>query len=237
MSKSHFHSLAILTLLLFVAMPAFADPLAATRAATAGEAALHDGQYARAVEWFNKAIQEDDTNPSFYGNRGSAYSYLGQLDAALRDYDTAIQKANALTGNPKDKRLAYFLYNRAFAYENAGRIPEALAEYAKTIELDPTYPDAHGNTAWILATHPDKAVRNAQKAVEYALIEVKRSRMEIAGPLDTLAAAYAADGRFLDACRTQKLAIAKALLPEDKREFTERLRLYEQNQPYIAPAK
>ncbi|HSI11982.1 MAG TPA: tetratricopeptide repeat protein [Chthoniobacter sp.] len=216
---------------------AIADSRAAVRAATSGEAALHDGEYAKAVEWFNKAIQEDDTNPSFYGNRGSAYSYLGKLDEALRDYDTAIQKATALTGNPKDKRIAYFLYNRAFAYENAGRTLEALAEYAKTIELDPSYPDAHGNVAWILATHPDKAIRNSQKALEYALIEVKRTRMEIAGPLDTLAAAYAAEGRFTDACRAQKLAIAKALLPQDKREFSERLQIYEQNKPYIAPAK
>jgi len=216
---------------------AFADPNAAVRAAAAGEEAFSGGEYAKAVELFTKAITEDDTNPSFYGNRGSAYSYLGKLDEALKDYDTAIKKAIAHSGDPKDKRLAYFLYNRGYAYEHAGRIKEALAEYQKTIELDSVYPDAHGNSAWILATHPDAAIRNATKALEYALIEAKRTKMESAASLDTLAAAYAANGQFDEARHHQQQAVSKAGSPEDKREFTERLRLYELNKPYVESSK
>lgn len=214
-----------------------ADPKAAIRAAAAGEAAFGGGEYAKAIELFTKAITEDDSNPSFYANRGSAYSSLGKLDEALHDYDTAIKKAIAHSGNPKDKRLAYFLYNRGYAYEHAGHLAEALADYQKTIELDPTYPDAHGNSAWIWATHSDPAVRNATKALEYALIEARRTNMRSAGPLDTLAAAYAANGQFDEARRHQQQAVAKAGSPEDQREFMERLRLYEQSKPYIAPSK
>ena len=224
-------------LLLFLIVSAFADPKAAIRAAAAGETALGGGEYAKAVELFSKAIKEDDANPSFYGNRGSAYSYLGKLDEALGDYDTAIKKANAHSGNPKDKRVAYFIYNRGYAYEHAGHVREALAEYAKTIELDPAYPDAHGNTAWILATHPDATIRNATKALEYALIEAKSTKTERAATLDTLAAAYAANGQFDEARRQQQQAVSKATSSEDKREYAERLRLYEQNKPYIEPAK
>lgn len=216
---------------------AFADRRAAVDAAAAGEEAFGSGEYAKAVELFTKAITEDDTNPSFYGNRGSAYSYLGKLEEALKDYDTAIKKAVTHSGNPKDKRLAYFLYNRGYAYEHAGHIKEALAEYQRTIELDPGYPDAHGNTAWILATHPDATIRNAPKALEYALIEAKRTKMNSAAALDTLAAAYAANGQFDEARRHQQQAVSKAGSDEDKREFAERLRLYEQKQPYIEPAK
>lgn len=225
----------LFSLLLVSNLPA--DPKAAVRAAAAGEVALSGGEYAKAVELFTKAIAEDNNNPSFYGNRGSAYSYLGKLDEALMDYDTALKKAIAHSGDPKDKRLAYIFYNRGYAYEHAGRIREALAEYQKTIELDPNYPDAHGNSAWIWATHSDPEVRNAPKALEYALIETKRTKMENAGDLDTLAAACAANGQFDEARRHQQQAVANAESPIDKREFTERLRLFEQSKAYVAPSK
>ena len=222
---------------LLLSINAFADMKAAARAAAAGEEAFSGGEYAKAVELFTKAIAEDDANPSFYGNRGSAYSYLGKLDEALKDYDTGIKKLIAHSGDPKDKRLAYFLYNRGYAYEHAGRIREALADYQKTIEFDPAYPDAHGNTAWILATHPDATIRNATKALEYALIEAKHTKFDSAASLDTLAAAHAANGQFDEARRRQQQAISKAESLKDKREFTERLRLYELNKPYVEPTK
>ena len=211
----------IRTVLIFLSLvvSGFADPKSAVRAAAAGETALSGGEYAKAVELFTKAITEDNANPSFYGNRGSAYSYLGKLDEALKDYETAIKKAIAISGNPKDKRLAYFLYNRGYAYEHAGLIKEALADYEKTIELDPAYPDAHGNSAWILATHPDATIRNATKALEYALIEAKSSKTERAATLDTLAAAYAANGQFDEARRQQQQAVSKADTPEEKKEL------------------
>ena len=214
----------------------FAEPKAAVLAA-AGEEALMGGEYAKAVELLSKAIAEDDTNPALFGNRGSAYSYLDKLDEALKDYDTAIKKAIAHSGDPKDKRLAYFVYNRGYAYEKAGRIKEALAEYQKTIDLDPAYPDAHGNTAWILATYPDATIRNATRALEYALIEAKRTKMQNPSDLDTLAAAYAAAGQFDEARHHQQQAASKAKSDEDKKEFAERLKLYERKLPYIEPAK
>lgn len=234
-----FHRTMVRTILIssLLVASAFADPKVAAKASAAGEAAFLDGEYAKAVQLFTKAIAEDDTNPSFFGNRASAYSYLGQIDEALSDYDTAIKLVVARSGNPQDQRLAYFLYNRGYAYEHAGRIKEALAEYEKTMELNPAYPDAHGNAAWILATHPDATIRNAPKALEYALVEARRTRMGNANSLDTLAAAYAVNGQFDEARRHQQQAISKALNPDDKREFTERLRLYERNKPYVEPSR
>jgi tetratricopeptide (TPR) repeat protein len=211
----------------------FADPKAAERSAEAGKVAMEEGKFAEALELFSKAIQEDNTNPGFYGNRGNAYSSLHKLDEALKDYDTAIQKTIALTGNPNDKRLAFFLYNRGYAYYSAGRITEALAEYQKVIKIDPTYADAHGNSAWILATHPDAGLRDPQKALEYAMIEAKGTGIASAGALDTLAAAYAANGQFEEARRYQRLAISKAEDADDKVEYVARLRLYVQDKPYI----
>ena len=222
---------------LLVVTSAFADTKAAVEAAKAGEQAFIAGEYTKAVDLYTKAIAEDDRNPSFYGNRGNSYSSLGKLEEALKDYDLAIKKAIELSGDPKDKRLAYFLYNRGFAYDRAGKAKEALAEYVKTIELNPDYPDAHGNAAWILAVNSDATIRNAAKALEYALVEAKRTKMERSSDLDTLAAAYAANGQFDEARKHQQQAISKEEDDEAKGKYTERLRLYEANKPYVETAK
>jgi tetratricopeptide (TPR) repeat protein len=214
-----------------------ADTDTATRSASLGEEAFDNGQYAEAVAMFSKAIQQDDRNPSFYGNRGSAYSYLGKLDEALRDYEIAIKKTIALSGNPKDERLAYFLYNRAYAYEHAGRITEALESYKETIDFDPKYPDAHGNAAWILATSREASIRNPTKAMEYALAETKLPGGKRAGVLDTLAAAYAANGQFDAARRLQEDAVSKVGGEDEKKKFAQRLRLYQQGTAYIESDK
>jgi tetratricopeptide (TPR) repeat protein len=220
-----------------LAVASCADPKATERFAEAGKEAMEEGKFAEAIELFSKAIQEDNTNPAFYGNRANAYSSVHKLDEALKDYDTAIQKMIALSGDPNDKRLAFILYNRGYAYYSAGRIAEALAEYQKVIKVDPTYPDAHGNSAWIMATHSDAGLRDPKKALEYALIEAKGSGMANSEALDTLAAAYAANGQFDEARRYQEQAISKTDDEDDKAEYIARLRLYEQGKPYIEPKK
>ena len=223
----------VAVILHFSGINVFRDPIAAAGAAATGEAASGAGEYDKAVEQFTKAIKDDDRNPNFYRQRGSALSQLGKFAEAVRDYDSAIEKAIAVSGNPKDERLAYLFYKRGLAYERTGRVRDALADYQRAIELNPSLSDAHGNSAWILATHPDGSVRDAAKALEYALVEARRTGMEGAAALDTLAAAYAVNGRFEEACRHQREAVSKAESPSDKREFLERLQLYEQNKPYI----
>ncbi len=199
----------------------------------AGEAAYMSGNYARAVEHFTRAIKEGADDPATYGNRASAYSYLGKLDEALKDYDTALKLAIEITGDAKDKRLAYIYYNIAYAYDHAGKIPEALVNYEKSIALDATYPDAHSNTAWILATSPDDKIRNPQKAIRYALAAVDLSESPKARVLDTLAAAYAANGQFDLAVRHQEEAIKAANDPTEKGQYTKRLPLYKAKKPYL----
>ena len=110
-------------------------------------------------------------------------------------------------------------------------------DYDKTIALNPEYPDAHGNAAWLLATSSKEEHRNPKKALEYALVEAQRTKMEAANTLDTLAAAYAANDSFPEAITHQQKAIDKAASPSDKVEFQERLQLYLKNQRYVEASK
>jgi spermidine synthase len=64
--------------------------------------------------------------------------------------------------------------------------------------------------AWILATTPSAQWRNGAEAVRLAERANALTSYEDVNYLDTLAAAYAAAGRFDDAVRTARQALGKA---------------------------
>ena len=196
------------------------------------EKAYRAGKYEKAVELFTEAAKHSD-NPAIYGNRGNCYSALGNLDAAIKDYDTAIKKAIAISGDKNDPNLAYFYYNRGFAYQKAGKPKNAIAEYERTIEVNGEYPDAKGNLAWLLATCVDKKLRNPRRAIVLAEGECKKTNWKNAGVLDTLSAAYAANGDFQQAIDTQQKAIDLNSDAQLGKSLKERLDLYRDGKPYV----
>jgi spermidine synthase len=91
--------------------------------------------------------------------------------------------------------------------------------------------------AWIQATHNQTKFRNPEEAVDNALRACELTKYKNPGVLDTLAAAYAAAGRFSDAVATAEKALE--LTPSSKKEVAariqDRLRLYKIGQPYVQP--
>lgn len=71
-----------------------------------------------------------------YIKRGNAYSYIGEHDKAIADYDQAIKlKPN----------YAKAYYNRGNAYRDKVDFDKAIADYTKAIELKPDYTEAYYN--------------------------------------------------------------------------------------------
>jgi len=68
--------------------------------------------YGKAAEEYNKAIDLNHNNPSYY-NRGIAYKNSGKYQKAIDDYTMAI----SLNKNHSD-----YYYNRAIAYKHLGRL-------------------------------------------------------------------------------------------------------------------
>ncbi len=83
---------------------------------------------------------------------------------------------------------------------------EALAHWREAARLQPNNATALRNAAWVLAT--DRTLHNGAEAQAYAVRAVMLGGQGDADMLDTLAAAYAANGHFEDAAATARRAIA-----------------------------
>lgn len=198
----------------------------------AASAAYDAGEWQKAIKLFTEAAKVSD-DPAIMANRGNCYSTLGNLKAALEDYEVARRQMIQQIGNPADARLAYIYFNQARAYELAKQYKEAIQDYEKTISLNGSYRDAKNNLGWILSTCPKAEFRNPKRAIVVAQLECEQTRWKDGFAIDTLAAAYAADGDFRRAVQLQKLAISLIKQERVLKNLNARLELYLKNQPFI----
>ena len=113
----------------------------------------------------------------------------------------------------------------------AGRFKDAIIQYDRAYRASPDSIDVQNNLAWILATCPDKDLRDAPRAVTLAEQAARSTNYADASTLDTLAAAYAESGAFEKAVMTERKAIE--LTPATSRsDLQRRLDLYLSGQPY-----
>jgi tetratricopeptide (TPR) repeat protein len=95
------------------------------------------------------------------------------------------------------------------ALAGLGNHEESIAAYREALRLEPGQPTASNNLAWMLATAPDASLRDPAEAVRVAEAAIRRTPND-PPLLDTLAAAYAAAGRFGDASKTAERAAWEA---------------------------
>lgn len=132
---------------------------------------------------------------------GSYFLKLSGFDKF--QYDKIISRfSNIIELKPRnDKAYQY----RGAAYWAKGEYDKAISDFNKAIELNSKNAKAYNGKAWILATCRDAEYRDGAKAVELAKRAVEISPE--GNFFDTLAAAYAEDGKFEDAITTQEKAI------------------------------
>jgi tetratricopeptide (TPR) repeat protein len=124
----------------------------------------------------------------------------------------------------------------ATAASHQGDPGSAVRHYRAALRLRPGWKHAANNLAWLLATHPDPSIRDPRDAVRIAEALRRDAGAPSPATLDTLAAAYAAAGRF-DAAR--RAAATAAQLARDAgmdamaSEIDRRLALYTAERPFI----
>ena len=102
------------------------------------------GQFERAVDHINRAIQLKPDYAEAYSNRGNTLLALNQCDAAIASYDKAIQLKT-------DYAEAYS--NRGNALLALNQCDAAIASYCKSIDLDKTKRYIWSNFAKCIAAH------------------------------------------------------------------------------------
>ncbi len=182
-------------------------------------------RYDEAIKAFSTAIEIIPQDYQAYNYRGAAWALKGDYDRAIGDYNKAIEIR---------PRYAEAYNNRGFARTQRGDLPNALDDYALALEINPFFVDAYNNKAWLLATCANQRFRNGEQAVRLAqkAVELKTD----VSTLDTLAAAYAAAGKFDAAVDTQKKAIQKLLLSDRSSEvplYLPHLNKYESRQALL----
>ncbi|MCK4796405.1 MAG: tetratricopeptide repeat protein [Spirochaetes bacterium] len=124
-----------------------------------GVAWYHKGEYDKAIEYYNKAIELDPNYTYAYYNRGSAWENKGEYDKAIKDYNKAIEL---------DPNYTYAYHNRGIAWGKKGEYDKAIKDYNKAIELDPNYTSAYNSRgrAWYYKGKYDKAIKDFIKTEE-----------------------------------------------------------------------
>src|SRR5262249_45574165 len=105
--------------------------------------------------------------------------------------------------------------NLAYALQKNGQTGEARAEYNEALALSKTWPQAAGQAAWTLSTHPDSNRRDALAALELAEPACQATDYQESRLLEVLAAVLAEAGRFEEAANMAQRAME--LLPAGER--------------------
>ena len=125
-----------------------------------GSAFYDEGEYARALDDFSRAIaSEPEKYFKAYNNRGMANQKLGRLDEAIADFDKAISI---------DPEYGKAYNNRGLVYDGKGLLAEAVEDYSRAIALDPD--DAapvynNRGVAFYKQGMPDKAIEDFSRAI------------------------------------------------------------------------
>ena len=117
------------------------------------------GEYGRAIQDFDKAIELEPNDAETYCNRGNAYTNKGEYDRAIQDYDKVIEL------EPKHVEAHA---HRGAAYGNKGEHDRAIQDFDKAIELDPSDAEVYciRGIAYEHKGEYNRAVQNYDKAIE-----------------------------------------------------------------------
>ena len=141
-----------------------------------------------------------------------------------------------LSGEPEFVRL---LTKRGTELMKRGADRLAVAQFQEVLRIDPNQPSALNNLAWLLATSPDKEVRQGQQAVRLAARAASITNRRQPTVLATLAAAHAEAGNFPQAIATANEALALARTAGNKsleQSLLQQLQSYAARRPFRTSA-
>jgi Flp pilus assembly protein TadD len=123
-----------------------------------GNIRCEQGEYAKAIADYNKAIELDAQDGPAYNGRGYAYRHLGEPDKALADFNKALQL---------DTKDSWAHNNRGILFFEKGEYDKAIADYDQALRLNPKHTWSYQNrgNAWAAKGDLAKAIADYNEAV------------------------------------------------------------------------
>jgi tetratricopeptide (TPR) repeat protein len=212
------------------------------------------------VIFWQDCVKKSPYKPRQHYNLGVILSRNGDLDGAIKHYRTALNfkpdyveayynLGNALA-RKEDAEAAIYNYRKALQFNhsffkayyniarimsNLGKTGESIRNYQKALNLNSEMTETLYNLSWIYATSESRKYRNGEKAVKLAEKLCMLTNYQQPLALDSLAAAYAENGKFDKAVLAAQNALKLALQVGPKElvlGLQKRLKLYQSEQPY-----
>lgn len=150
----------------------------------------HGGQPGQAMEEFRAAVAARPDFAEGHLSLAEGYATAGDLDRAIQHYDLHLQlKPHSVAGSN----------NLALVWASSGHLSLAIRQWERTLDVAPSDPTALNNLATALLTHPDVEHRDVERAITLAERGVEVTDHRDIDLLRTLAAAYRAGGREVEA--------------------------------------
>ncbi|MEX2176248.1 MAG: tetratricopeptide repeat protein [Pirellulaceae bacterium] len=195
--------------------------------------AAQQKKYGEAIGDLKLLLQTDPTNAE-YRLQLAAYLVGDNRPRRAIEMLTAIIEGMGDNLDDDQKQIkANALRARGDAQLSVGKHAEAVADYDKSLQLDPEDTGVLNNLAWVLATSPDDAVRNAGRSIELGTKACDLTKFERPHIISTLAAGYAEKGDWETAIKWSTKAVELGANEADVSEqLKKELESYQQKKPW-----
>ena len=191
---------------------------------------LGQGKLDEAISLLRSAADLRPDNSPAHENLAKALLQKGQVADALVHY-------RKLLDLQPDNMEVHNIVGTVLVQQ--GQVEEGVEEWQKVLSVEPDNGNAMSNLAWVFATSPDESIRNGAKAVQLTEQAVRVSGGRIAILFRTLGAAYAENGRFVDAIQAAQRGLELANSQGNSGLATElqgNIALYQAKQPLRDPS-
>jgi len=191
-----------------------------------GTALTVAGRLNEAIGQYREALRIDPNYALAHNNLGNALLARGNSGDALEHFREALRL---------DPSNAEAHYNVGSMLRARGDLAAAALQFRQALHLKPDWLRAVASLAWLLATAPDAALRDATQAIQLAERAADLTGRQDASAMDVLAAAYAEAGEFDRAIATCQTALT--MKPDSALAAAIRRRedVYRQRRPYRSP--
>lgn len=163
---------------------------------------IHAGreEFDKAIEDVQQLVDFAPDNEGFQLQLALFYNAAKKSADAIKIYDNILeddpQNANAIRG-------------RGDANLSLGEHAKAIEDYERAIEIQKDDPEAGtiNNLAWVLATSPQKELRDGKRSIELGLQACELVEYKESYAVSTLAAGYAEVGEWEKACEWAAKAV------------------------------